>query len=237
MIKKGLLWSIVPLAAMIGFSIYGWFAVPEGAQIPVHWGLDGTPDRYGEKWETFVLLPAVALGLVALFAVLPYIDPRGKNLQRSATPYLVMWAGTLLVLAVIHAAVTLASTGVIDPNFGQNGVMLKGLAVLMGVLFVAIGNVLGKARPNWFMGVRTPWTLSSDYAWDKTHRLGGRLFVLSGAIGVLGGFSPWPTYGLLAMVGVLLASIIGLVVMSFVWWKTDPVRETATPEEAVEEGD
>ncbi len=237
MIKKGLLWSIVPLAVMIGVSVYGWIAVPEGQQIPVHWGLDGTPDRYGDKWETLLMLPVLAVGLVGLFAVLPFIDPRGKNLQRSQAPYLVTWVGAMLVMAVVHTAATLAATGVIDPDLGENSLYLKGLSVLLGLLFLAIGNVLGKARPNWFMGVRTPWTLSSDRSWDKTHRLGGRLFVAAGLIGVV---APWlapPAWALIGMVGALLASVFGLVVMSFVWWKTDPARETATPEEVSEEGD
>jgi uncharacterized membrane protein len=88
-----------------------------------------------------------------------------------------------------------------------------------------LGNYLGKTRSNFFAGVRTPWTLSSEYSWEKTHRLGGRLFVATGlatvAVSLLAG-TPWDLYVIL---GGTFITVIVSIVMSFVYWRRDPDRQ------------
>lgn len=225
MIRKGLIASVPLIAIMVAIAVYGWIATPAGAAIPVHWRLDGTPDRYGAKLEGFALLPAIALGLTALFAVLPRIDPRGANLQRSPAPYLVAWIGVLAILTAAQAMLTLVATGAVSAEESA-ALMPRVVVVAVSLLFVALGNVLGKARPNWFVGVRTPWTLSSDYSWDKTHRLIGRLWVAAGVLSVVAAlFAPAPWLFAVLLTGVLGSALVA-VVMSYVWWRRDPVRET-----------
>jgi uncharacterized membrane protein len=94
----------------------------------------------------------------------------------------------------------------------------------MSILFMGIGNYLGKTRSNWFGGVRTPWTLSSDYSWEKTHRATGWLFVLSG----LAGMGAWLTVGtvpaFIILIGSIIASSIVAVILSYVYWRQDPQR-------------
>jgi len=178
-------------------------------------------------------MPAIALALVVLFSLLPMIDPRGDNLKRSRAPFLVGWIGALVVMAAAQALVTVAATGLISTDFSE-GPMVRIIAGVVAGLFIAIGNVLGKARPNWFVGVRTPWTLSSDYSWDKTHRLTGRLFVLAGLVSIIAAlFAPMP-WVFITLLGTVLGATLISVVMSFVWWKRDPVRETRS---ATVEGD
>lgn len=178
MIRKGLIASISLMLLITALAALGWFMVPEGEAIPVHWNTAGEVNRTGGPVEAFLAIPGLALGLILVFAIAPKIDPRGRNLERSQALWLTAWLGGLAILAVAQAAITLAAIGVISagtPTFGR----IIGSAVALYI--AAIGNVLGNARPNWFGGIRTPWSLSSDRSWDVTHRWAGRLFMIAGA--------------------------------------------------------
>lgn len=223
MIAKGITISAAALAVMAGLSAWGWLATPPGAEIAVHWNAAGEPDRYGGKAEAFLLLPGLALVMSAIFCAAPYIDPRGRNLANSGSVLLTVWIGALAVLAAGQAALTLTAVGVLSPE-GQTGPRAILLAVC--VLMVVLGNVLGKARPNWFVGVRTPWTLSSDRAWDATHRWAGRGLVASGLIGAAAILlAPVPA-GLAVFFTLLGVTVVGSVGLSFLVWRSDPDRET-----------
>lgn len=228
MIRKGLLLSLIPLTLIVGLGLWGYLAADPAAQFPVHWGPDGTPDRFGGPFEAFLGLPLLALGLTALFVVLPFLDPRGANLRRSSPLYLTGWLGALGLMALIQAAQTLAAVGVIELD-GETFSRLIGGGV--AALFLLMGNVLGKARPNWFVGVRTPWTLSSDLAWDKTHRLAGRLFVLVGLAGIAAAlFAPLGAAFAVVVGGAVVTAVVA-VVYSWVVWRGAPDRHMgAQPE-------
>ena len=105
-------------------------------------------------------------------------------------------------------------------RFTQN---CKSCWILTGGLFVVLGNLLGKVRPNWFVGIRTPWTLSSKLAWDRTHRAGGWVFVLLGVLTMATAVlhAGW-ALRVLGVAGV--ASLLGLVVYSYVLWRRDPEK-------------
>jgi uncharacterized membrane protein len=220
MIRKGLLLSLIPLGVMGAFAAWGFLATEPGQQFPVHWGLDGRPDRFGGRLEAFVGLPLVALGTTALLAVLPVLDPRGDNLRRSPQPYLTGWLGALGLLALVQAGLTLTALGVWEA--GPDSPMLRMIALGVAVLVAALGNVLGKARPNWFVGVRTPWTLSSDMAWDRTHRVTGRLLVLVGLAGLLAAFLLPPMTAVLVVAGGSIVSAVFSTVFSYLVWRGAP---------------
>jgi uncharacterized membrane protein len=223
MIRKGLLLSLAPLAVMFGLGAWGFLTVDPAGQFPVHWGLDGRPDRFAGPFEAFFVLPLVAAGVVAFLAVIPRLDPRGDNLRKSAPFYLTTWIATLVFLAVLQAVMTFTATGVVEMD---SALMPRLVACGVSLLLLVMGNVLGKARPNWFAGVRTPWTLSSDLAWDKTHRLAGRMFV---AVGLVGAVAAWllpPAWMLpLLLVGNLAVAAVA-VLYSWLVWKTAPDRRT-----------
>ena len=224
MIRKGLAFSFLFMVIMTGFSIYGWLELGPDSRIPVHWGLNGEVDRYAGRFEGLVMMPLLALFLSGLLAALPLIDPRGANLRKSEPAYLACWIGVLALLTGVQALIILTATGHIaasDPELGQ-----RAIAGGIGALMLLIGNFLGKARPNWFMGIRTPWTLSSDLAWDKTHRLTGRLMVVVGALAIVGAFALPAAFGfVLAMAAAMGPALIGVVYSYFVW-RSDPQRET-----------
>lgn len=224
MIRRGLAFTLPFLLITLGISAYGWLNADPSALYPVHWGIDGQPDRFAGRNQAFLMMPAIMLGMTVLFCILPAIDPRGRNLQRSAPIYLVAWIGTIVFMTAVHVVTSASSSGLL-PDADANLVPVV-MPIGIGLLMIAIGNFLGKARPNWFVGVRTPWTLSSDLSWDKTHRLTGRLMVLGG-IGIVAGGLLLPAeagfYVILA--GSLVPAVIGIVYSYFVW-RSDPARET-----------
>ncbi|HEX8568954.1 MAG TPA: SdpI family protein [Caulobacteraceae bacterium] len=224
MIRKGLLLSLVPLAVIGGLAAWGYASTEPGVLLPVHWGLDGEPDRFGSREEAFLGLPAVAAGLTLLMAVLPYLDPRGTNLRRSEQAYLTAWIGSLSLLALVQAGLTMTALGVWEAD--ANSPFHRLLTAGIGLFIAAIGNVLGKARPNWVFGVRTPWTLSSDLTWERTHRWTGRLFVLVGLAGVVAAFVLPPPASLLALVGGLIAAGVWSSVYSYLVWRNAPDKRT-----------
>lgn len=220
MIRTGLIFTGLLFLIACGFSAYGWLNVPEGAQIPVHFNIQGEADRYGGKAEAFLFMPALILGLGLLLAVLPKIDPRGRNLANSRAPYLVSWIGALAIVCGVQALLvwtTLGGGGDTAPPL-----VMRGVLAVSAVFFIVIGNFIGKARPNFFLGVRTPWTLTSDIAWEKTHRLTGKLWMAAGALALLASlFAP-----VMAALAVFLAATLGVAVFaiaySYVVWRSAP---------------
>ena len=212
--KSALTSGIIIVAIMFAISAWAWLQLPADAQIPVHWGVSGQPDRYGGKIEGLLLMPLIGLGLVALFAIIPRVEPRKSNIMRSQKAYGVVRLGVLLFLLGIHIVTVLSTLGYpIDINF------MIGLGT--GLLFIVMGNYLGKVRSNFMFGIRTPWTLTSDLAWNKTHRLGGWLFVLSGVLIILCAIVA-PQW----IVGAILLGALGTAgittVYSYRVWKDDP---------------
>ncbi|MBX3011599.1 MAG: SdpI family protein [Caldilineaceae bacterium] len=215
-----LLWllSAVILAVMAGLSAWAWFQLPADALLPVHWNVAGEVDRYGSKWEGLWLLPAVSLGIILLFRVIRAIDPLRANLERSMQAYHAVLLGTLFFMAVLHVGAVLAAVGY-PINIGLLA------APALGVLFIIIGNYMGKIRRNYMLGVRTPWTLTSELSWNKTHRLTGKLFILSGLLIIAASF--WSaTVAFYTMMGTLLGTVAFALIYSYLIWKRDPARQT-----------
>ncbi|MDQ3249278.1 MAG: SdpI family protein [Chloroflexota bacterium] len=212
--RMGLI-SAFALAAMAALSAWAWPQLPADASIPVHWGLDGTPDRYGGKWEGLFGLPLVTLGITLLLTAILYIDPLHANIQRSGKAYTITWIVLLLFMAALHLFVVFAALGWVRKT---NLLFSMG----MGVVFLVIGNYMGKIRRNYTFGIKTPWTLASDRVWDKTHRLGGRVFMLAGLLILLGAFLPSGPLQLYLMLGSLIGATILVVLYSYAVWRNDP---------------
>jgi len=206
--------SSLIVAIMFALSAWAWGQLPADAHIPVHWGPSGEPDRYGGKFMGLMLMPLIASGLVILFEVIPRVEPRRENLLRSRRAYDAVRVGLLLFLLGMHVVAIMAALGV-----ALN--MSLFVAVGVGLLLMVIGFYLGKVRSNYMFGIRTPWTLSSDLSWEKTHRLGGWLFLLSGLLTILSGIvvPDWSVWILLATV---LGSTVIVMVYSYQVWKHDP---------------
>jgi uncharacterized membrane protein len=202
------------LVALFAAAAIVWPLVPD--RIPVHWNLAGEVDRYGGKVEGMLAVPLITFGMYWLLLFLPFIDPRRESYDQFRTTYLVMrWCLTLF-MTVLYGLMLAAA-------LGQPVDMGLSISTLMSVLFVALGLMLDKVQPNWFVGIRTPWTLSSTRSWTKTHRAAKWAFIVMGLTFLpLGWFK---TPGALAVVLTTgLVGIAGLVIYSYFVWKDDPER-------------
>jgi len=208
--------QLLPIAAMFVAAALCWSHVPE--RIAVHWNLQGEADGFDGKLVGLLLLPVVPVGVYLLLLVLPLLDPGRANYQTFAGTYNAIRMSISLFLAAIYADVVVVALG-----YSVNMNTVVGLA--SGVLFIVLGNVMGKIRPNWFVGVRTPWTLSSKASWTKTHRLAGWLFIAMGLLAAAWGLlqSAWLLGLMLAVDG---GCLLLIVVYSYLVYRKDPFRTT-----------
>ncbi len=221
-IRLPLIVSFALIAAMLGLSLWAWSMLPPGALMPVHFGIDGRPDRFAAKGIGLFAMPLVAIGITALLAVIPRIEPRRLNLAGSAKFYRAVWIGIVALLGATHgAAIAAALHAPVDA-----GAVVAGA---LAILFIVMGNYLGKTRSNFFAGVRTPWTLSSEYSWERTHRLCGKLFVITGAATLAALLVLPMKIALLILIGLTLANVAVSVAMSYVYWARDPDRQDGAP--------
>ncbi|MBV9580052.1 MAG: SdpI family protein, partial [Chloroflexi bacterium] len=186
-----------------------------------HWSLSGEANGYGGKLEGLFLLPVITLVLLVGLKLLPRIDPRGERYADFAAAYEILTLAIAAFMAAVYA-VTLAIA------FGAALNATRIILPLVGVLLVVVGAVLGQVQPNWFVGIRTPWTLSSEKSWSATHRMGRWVLIGLGAVLVVAGLvqTSW------ALVGALLlcvAGCVGLIAYSFVVWRDDPDRTSPRP--------
>lgn len=193
--------GLVVAAFAMALMLYG--QLPES--IPTHWNAAGVVDGYTPKpWGPFVLPLVMAVMYLVLLAV-PRISPRGYRVAPFQGVFEGIQAALVAFLFLINALVLLAGIGVSVP-------MARVVPAATGLLFVVLGNYMGKFTKNFFCGIRTPWTLASDEVWLRTHRLGGRLFVLAGVIvlvsGLLGG-------GWVPVVAALAVAVVTPVLYSY----------------------
>jgi uncharacterized membrane protein len=205
------------LAFELGIAAYGFTRVPPGARVAMHWDAVGHPNGYGNAFFAFLLFPALTVAISAGLAFLPSIEPRRRNLQMSARAYTAVWISLLLLMAAVQAAIVFSA---ISP--GTTEIVARLVPAAVGVMLVVVGNYLGKVRSNFFFGIRTPWTLSSERSWNKTHRLGGRLFVALGLIAAA--TSIFPLVGFVALVAGVTVVVLILCVYSYREWSRDPAR-------------
>lgn len=201
----------VVVVAMVLFTLVVWSQLPE--RIPIHWNIRGEVDGWAGKWPGAFLLPALGLGMWLLFRVLPRIDPRRVNYERFEPTYWTLANVVLVFFALVHVL----SLGT---ALGWSIDAPRVILVALGSLFVALGNYLPRVKPNWWMGIRTPWTLDSDQVWRDTHRLGGKMFVAAGLATIAAALlSPQRGFGLM-FAALVLAAMVPLV-YSYVAWRRE----------------
>lgn len=176
--------TLVVLSFMLATIMYA--RLPD--LIPTHWNARGQVNGFTPKpWGPFVL-PLLMLGVYLLLVVIPRISPRGYRVERFQGAFEITQSAVIAFLFLVNTLVLFAGIGVPVP-------MHRAVNAALGLLFVLLGNFMGKFTRNFFAGIRTPWTLASDEVWLRTHRLGGKLLVLAGIVvfvsGLLGGGGVW----------------------------------------------
>ncbi|NRD77746.1 SdpI family protein [Bacillus sp. BRMEA1] len=143
-------------------------------RVPVHWGINGEVNQYGSKVEQ-VSMSALPLVLFIFLNYLPAIDPKRESYKKHGFAFSVINLMIIIVISCINLAGLLSA-------FGYPISFQKVLAVLFGLMFLVLGNYMSQIRHNYFFGIRTPWTLASEYVWKKTHRFGGYMYILVGLV-------------------------------------------------------
>lgn len=203
---------------MFMWAAVKWPTLPD--RIPVHWNTDGAVDGYAGKFVGLLLPPLVTLAVYLALRYLPRIDPIRPNYSSFAGTYLLVRVAVVLSMAFSFAVAVLAI-------FNQGAVPRDRLEVgVVAVLFVILGGAMGKFRPNWFVGIRTPWTLSSKVSWVKTHRVGGWVFVGIGLATLMVVLVSGKA-GFYTLVALTIAGVVYLVVYSYVAWRDDPEKVPA----------
>ena len=217
--KTGLLASGIVLAFMLGLAALVWPQVPSDAEIPVHWSASGSPNGFAGKWQALLGLPLLTLGLVvAVFVLIPVVEPRRRHLWESSKAYTVTWVATLGLMAILQTTVVLYATG-------SSQLASVIVVATVGGLFVLVGNYLGKVRSNFLFGIRTPWTLTSEVSWNRTHRLGGRLFVLLGIALIVAALLRNGTFSAFLLLGGLVLIAVVAIIYSYLVWRGDPAKQ------------
>lgn len=201
---------LIAAATLAGLLL--WDQFPD--QMASHWNENDQVDGYMSKFWGVFLMPLTTLGLFLLFLVIPAIDPLKANIAQFRGVFNLFITFFIGFMVYIHA-LTLVW------NLGYTGFALsKAMLPAMGLLFILIGSMLRQAKRNFFIGIRTPWTLSSDTVWDKTHQLGAVLFMASGVLAVIGGF-----FGGMVAFWMLFVPLIGstlfLLVYSYVLYRRE----------------
>lgn len=211
--------SLAGVAGMAALAAAVW-KFGRAGPLPVHFDIHGDIDRYGSRQELALGIAFMAAASALLLAITALLGRAGKGAGWAETLRL---ARGLTVLAMGFGALTLA--GIALGWADRLGGPQRGSMMGLGLLFLIIGAVIGKVRPNPIAGVRTYWTRHSRLAWDKSNRLAGRLFAVIGAIALLASpFAPMPA-GLAALTAAVLVAAAWSVLESYLVWRKDPDRK------------
>jgi uncharacterized membrane protein len=207
----------LPILAVFIFSAVVYNDLPE--RMPTRWSFQGEVIGYGSRFVGAFMLPLIMLGTWIMLRLLPKVDPRRAHYAKFQGTYDLLVALIVTFLAFIHIAV-------VGKVLGWPIPLSRAVPIGAGMMMIVLGNLLPRARSNWWVGIRTPWTLTSDTVWAKTHRLAGYLFVIGGLIILSGAFLPeyWTPY--LVMIGAGGSSIVATGYSYFAWREEKRVQSS-----------
>lgn len=210
--RNTLIVTAIFIAMAIAFSLAVYNRLPN--QMASHWDVNdqvnGTITRF---WGAF-LMPLISLGMLGLFLLIPNIDPLKANIAKFREAFNLFIAWMMAFLFYLHG-LTLAW------NLGYQGFrMSQAMLPALGLVMIFAGWMMRKAKRNFFIGIRTPWTLSNDRVWDRTHRIGSALFIVSGALALIGSFFGGMT-AIWLIFTPLVCSTIFLVIYSYLLYQRE----------------
>jgi uncharacterized membrane protein len=207
--------TIVVLLMIAAATLAGlllWNRLPD--PMASHWNVNDQVNGYMPKFWGVFMLPLITLGMFVLFLVIPAIDPLKANIAQFREAFNLFIVLMVAFMAYVYGLTLAWNLGY--TSFKMSGAMLPAL----GLLFIFIGFMLRQAKRNFFIGIRTPWTLSSDRVWEETHRLGAVLFMISGALAFIGGLFGGTTAFWLMFIPIM-GSTLFLLVYSYVLYRRE----------------
>ncbi|WP_176583994.1 SdpI family protein [Priestia megaterium] len=175
---------VLPLSITL-LTLAAWLiALPHlPATMPIHWGANGEADGFATKINAMILTVGIMVLIYFIIAFVPRIDPRKENYKYFSKTYNILLNAVLLLFFFVNMSTILQ-------GLGYNVPMSYIAPIMAGLVFIIIGNYLQRVRSNYFMGIRTPWTLSNETVWKKTHRLSGKIFFIGGLLILISAFLP-----------------------------------------------
>lgn len=168
--------------------------------VPVHWNQNWEVDGYGSRYMYFILI-FIPVAVYYGMTLTKKIDPKKSNIEKRKKTYRLLQCGLTIFFLVL---VAFFEYMIFNP--GQDGQQF--ILLLMAILLIGMGNYLPKVPQNYFFGVKTPWTLASEYVWNRTHKISGYAFVILGLIIMLCAFIQFQYGYMVLMVGVILITVI-----------------------------
>lgn len=187
------------LILVLTIALTAWFYPSLPARLVTHWNAAGQPNGYMAKASGVVVLPLLMAVLTLLLSVLPRISPKGFEMHSFTNAYYLMTSATIGLLALVQGLILATGAG-----FAVD--IKRWVPAAIGGLFIVIGNLLSKTSKNFFVGIRTPWTLANDEVWFRTHRFGAKVFVLVGLLLIVA--AALHASIMLVIVGAVLAGLI-----------------------------
>ncbi len=193
--------SLVLTTVAVGLSVWAYPSLPD--QVPTHWDFSGNVNGYSPRLVAVALLPVMMAADLILAIVLPIVSPRGFRLDSSSGAFYLSNVAIVATLLALHIVITRA-------QLAGNAPPDSLLFIPIGALLLVLGNVMGKLRKNFFIGIRTPWTLANDEVWLRTNRLAARLTVLAGLALIACSFNIYAAVAAL-LTGVAVITIVPAV--------------------------
>lgn len=183
------------IVGMLVFTLAVYGSLPE--RLPSHWNMRGEVDGWSSRAQGAFMAPVLAAGFWLLLPLLRRVDPRRSHYERFGETFWVVVNIVVLFLAAVHVLV-------LGAGLGWRVDMTRAFLVMLGMMLIGLGNYLPRVRSNWWMGIRTPWTLESETVWRQTHRVAGVTFVAGGVLTLLAALLPGAAsfvVGMTAMMG------------------------------------
>src|SRR5512143_789641 len=182
--RTTLIVSLVLILIAVAFSAAVYNRLPE--RVASHWDANDQVNGTMTRFWGVAIMPLIALAMLALFLVLPNIDPMKANIAAFSRMFNIFIVAMMVFMLFVHVLT-------IVWNLGYQGFRMSTLLLpALGLVFILVGLMMRQAKRNFFIGIRTPWTLSSDRVWDQTHRVGAWLFIACGVLALFGVFMPGP---------------------------------------------
>ena len=205
--------AILILAAVIA-TIAVYPRLPE--QVPTHWSISGEVNGWSSRLFGAWMMPLIMAVVWLFMRAMPHIDPRKANYEKFSGMYDALVILILTFMLLMHVVILLSATGTV---IRMNRVVMPAVGIFIAIM----GVLLPRAHPNWFVGFRTPWTLTSDLSWERTHKVGGALFIALGLLIVASTFIA-PERAIWVLVVAALGVVAFLFIYSYQVWKQDPSK-------------
>ena len=202
--------TLTAVLVIISFALSAFLYPQLPAQLATHWNAVGDVDGHMPKVVGLFLLPVIVASVIPLLVLLPQIDPMKANVDLFRVDYHRFIAAFTLFILYMHSLTLIY-------NIGWKFNMIQFMSPALGILFFVTGGLLAKSKRNWFIGIRTPWTLSDDTTWDNTHKIGAKMFKACGVTAAAGALMP--QYAIILILVPILATTAYTVIYSYLEYR------------------